>query len=570
MPTPRKRMNFVRWSIGAKISAGLLSIVMVFAVVSIVSYSRVETLGQNANQVTHTYEVLDDIDAVMTALIDMETGMRGYVVTGEEEFLEPYVAGLDNLDAAFDAGRTLTLDNPAQTERWDALAPQLDDIRAESERIIDLRRNTSFDAAQEAVMSGEGKRIMDAIRADIDALSAEEDGLLITRAEETSDSVSSTEQLLLTGLAVAVLAVMAIAFTLNRSIAGPVRGISKRAMVIASGTRLHDRLDATRGDEVGDLARSFDRMTDMLTVVGDQANEIADGHLSSPVLDTEIPGELGESFTTMVASQRTMVAKLRTASDHLSTAADGLSVVSDQVGASAAHTADQAGVVSDNGDAVSDSVSTVAAAVEQMNATIREVAQSAAEASTVAGEAVTVANRSSVSIENLAKSSEEIGGVLTVIHSIAEQTNLLALNATIEAARAGESGKGFAVVASEVKDLAMQTAHATEEISKRISVIHHDMSSAVESNETIAETIERINELSSQIASAVEEQSATTSEIGRSIEDAASSSRGIAESVTQVAAAARQTQQSTAETQQSAGALSTMATELNELVGTYR
>lgn len=562
--------KLIRLTIGAKIGLGLLTILMVFATVSVVSFLRVQTLGQNAEWVEHTYEVMSEIDGVMTALIDMETGMRGYVVTGEEVFLEPYVAGLVNVDAAFEAGRTLTLDNPAQTERWDALAPQLDEIKVESERIIDLRRNVSFEAGQEAVMSGEGKRIMDAIRSDIDALTAAEENLLVTRAQDTADSVASTERLLLIGLAVAAIAVAAIAFSLNRSIAGPIRQMSKRAMIIASGARLDDRLGATRRDEVGELARSFDDMTAMLGVVGDQANAIADGHLTSTALDQDIPGQLGASFATMIDAQRTMVSKLRASSERLASAAGGLSTVSEQVGASAAHTADQASLASENGDAVSDSVSTVAAAVEEMNATIRSVAQSATEASDVAGEAVTVANRSSVSISNLAKSSEEIGGVLTVIHSIAEQTNLLALNATIEAARAGEAGKGFAVVASEVKDLAMQTAKATEEIGKRISVIHQDMTTAVDANDTITETIERINELSGLIASAVEEQSATTSEIGRSIEAAASSSRGIAESVTQVATAARQTQQSTVETQQSAGDLATMASELNELVGTYR
>lgn len=192
------------------------------------------------------------------------------------------------------------------------------------------------------------------------------------------------------------------------------------------------------------------------------------------------------------------------------------------------------------------------------------------EASSVAGEAVAVSSRTSASIADLSRSSEEIGSVLGVIHSIAEQTNLLALNATIEAARAGDAGKGFAVVASEVKDLAMQTAKATEEIEARIDGIRTDMSTAVEANTKISETIGRIDELSGLIASVVEEQSATTSEIGRSMEYAATSSREIAASVTEVAAAARETQESTDHTERSAEDLATLASELAELVGAYR
>ncbi|MEM9039136.1 MAG: methyl-accepting chemotaxis protein, partial [Actinomycetota bacterium] len=170
----------------------------------------------------------------------------------------------------------------------------------------------------------------------------------------------------------------------------------------------------------------------------------------------------------------------------------------------------------------------------------------------------------------LGESSVEIGNVIKVINSIAEQTNLLALNATIEAARAGEAGKGFAVVANEVKELANQTAQATEEISARIQGIQSDTTNAVEANEQIGETIERINEISATIAAAVEEQSVTTTEIGRSVEEAAMGTQEIARSIGDVAGAAEDTRQSTSETRTSAEELARMAADLNQLVGNYR
>ena len=161
------------------------------------------------------------------------------------------------------------------------------------------------------------------------------------------------------------------------------------------------------------------------------------------------------------------------------------------------------------------------------------------------------------------------GDVIKVINSIAEQTNLLALNATIEAARAGEAGKGFAVVANEVKDLADQTAKATDEISERIQAIQADTNGAIEANSMIGETIDRINEISTTIASAVEEQSVTTSEIGRNVDEVAATTQSIASSITDLAAAADETRSSTADTRSAATEMNRMADDLNSLVGHY-
>jgi methyl-accepting chemotaxis protein len=187
----------------------------------------------------------------------------------------------------------------------------------------------------------------------------------------------------------------------------------------------------------------------------------------------------------------------------------------------------------------------------------------------VASQAVTEAADTNANVAKLGESSTEIGNVIKVITSIAEQTNLLALNATIEAARAGEAGKGFAVVANEVKELATETARATEDIAQRIETIQGDTTAAVESINRITETIARINDIQNAIASAVEEQAATTNEIGRNVAEAAKGTNEIAENITGVAHAAADTAQGVGSTQEAAGELARMAEELKGLVSEF-
>ncbi len=250
----------------------------------------------------------------------------------------------------------------------------------------------------------------------------------------------------------------------------------------------------------------------------------------------------------------------------LGASAEELTAVSTQMSANAEETASQANVVSAASEQVSKNVQTVATGVEEMGASIREIAGNANDAARVAQQAVSVAETTNQIIAKLGESSIEIGKVIKVITSIAEQTNLLALNATIEAARAGEAGKGFAVVANEVKELAKETAKATEDISQKIEAIQGDTSGAVEAIQQISQIIEQINDISNTIASAVEEQSVTTSEISRNVAEAAQGSNEISQNITQVASAAESTTQGANNTQQAAGELSRMAAELQEIV----
>jgi methyl-accepting chemotaxis protein len=248
--------------------------------------------------------------------------------------------------------------------------------------------------------------------------------------------------------------------------------------------------------------------------------------------------------------------------DKVTSSSEQLSGVAREMLNNADYTTSQADVVAAASSSVSGAVASVAASAEEMSATVREIARSANEAAKVATSAVRAADETNRTVAHLGESSSEIGKVIKTITSIAQQTNLLALNATIEAARAGEAGKGFAVVANEVKELAKQTAQATEDISRKIEAIQTNTRGAVAAIKEIGAIIGQINDFQTTIASAVEEQAATTKEIARNAADAAESSTMILNNIGSVTSASRSTATGAANTLRAAEELARLASEL--------
>jgi methyl-accepting chemotaxis protein len=318
------------------------------------------------------------------------------------------------------------------------------------------------------------------------------------------------------------------------------------------------------------LSRAISGATHAVLV---QAEAIAAGDLTRDDLKVQSKDELGEltaAVNKMSASLKRMIHDITANAVQVASASEELSSTSQQITANSEETSAQARVVSEATVKVSQNLQTVATGAEEMGASIKEIAKNASEAAKIATSAVRVAETTTATVSKLGDSSNEIGQVIKVITSIAQQTNLLALNATIEAARAGEAGKGFAVVANEVKELAKETAKATEDISRKIEAIQTDTKAAVDAIASISGVINQINDISSTIATAVEEQNATTNEMSRNVSEAAQGSGEITSNIAGVAQAAESTSRGAGDTQKAAQQLVETSAELRRLVEQFK
>ncbi len=341
--------------------------------------------------------------------------------------------------------------------------------------------------------------------------------------------------------------------------------------------RLVTRADATmhNGDYrkiIEGVNHTLDAVIKPLNEAGAVLEKISKQDLTARVVG-DYAGDLAvikNNINKMAEDLRNNMTSIAGNANSLSSSSEQLTDVSTQMAGNAEEAATQANVVSAASEQVSHNVNVVSSASEEMVASIKEITKHASDAARIAKGAVVTAQNTDRTIQKLGESSVEIGNVIKVITSIAQQTNLLALNATIEAARAGEAGKGFAVVANEVKDLAMETAKATDEISAKIDAIQTDTTSAVQAISEISNVIQQINDISNVIASAVEEQTATTNEINRNLSEAAKGTGEIAGNISGVATAAKNTSQGVVQVQQSAKTVHEMAQGLKEMVSHFR
>jgi methyl-accepting chemotaxis protein len=318
------------------------------------------------------------------------------------------------------------------------------------------------------------------------------------------------------------------------------------------------------------VSESLRRLTHMIQDIAEGEGDVSkrlevDGNFGKDEL-----GEISRLFNIFMDKLQEILRRVVGHTQQVQVASQELFEASQQITSNSRETSVQANAVSQVTQQVSQNLQSVSTGAGEMTSTIQSIAGNANEAATVASNAVGTAQAGSATMAKLGQSSAEIGQVIKVITSIAQQTNLLALNATIEAARAGEAGKGFAVVANEVKELAKQTAQATEDIGKKITTIQKDTKEAVEAIGTISDVINQINGISGTIAAAVEEQSATTNEMTRNVGEAAKGASEISANISGVAQAADGTSARAQQSHRAAQVLTEVAAQLSTLMAQFK
>ncbi len=519
-------------SVGTKILTAVALACVATLAVGLLAMSSLAKLSASANKIyVDGLTAVDMIGAAETALVDNRANLLDHGISEDAAAMKEAEQAIAESAKVFDQELEAykATDLTGREKALARLEAAVAGIRAiREEKMLPASRKNDLDTFR-TVRDGEYTTQVKAARAAMSELIEIENRV----GKELADEATATYRSARTTMLVVSLAGMGLAMAL---------GLMVTRMITRPMARVTGVLDAVAG---GDLTKHADV---------DSKDEIG-----------RMAGSLGVAMDSMRAAVETMGGS----ANALAASSEQLSSTSTQIAASAEEASAQANVVAAASEQVSRNVQTVATGSEEMGASIREIAQNASEAARVAGGAVTVAEAANSSVVKLGESSRQIGDVVKVITSIAEQTNLLALNATIEAARAGEAGKGFAVVANEVKELAQETARATEDISRRVEAIQGDTAGAVSAIAEISAVIARINDFQMTIASAVEEQTATTNEMNRSVSEAAVGSTEIAQNITGVAQAASTTTEGVAQTQQAANELARMSGDLQALVSRF-
>ncbi|UPJ60938.1 CHASE3 domain-containing protein [Bradyrhizobium sp. 192] len=524
-------INNVR--ISMKVSAVFAAICLVVAGSTAAIYNSLSVMNSTSKMTVHTYQVLEQLSDLVGAMVNSETGVRGYLVSADSAFLGPYESGQKQFQTAAAKVGSLTSDNAVQQKRLERVKAFASDWTANvAQREIALMKDPATQSkAREFEAFGAGKKSMDGLRAVVQEMDAEERSLLTTRAVASDAASANATMAMLVGGIVTLLLSLAGAFGVAVVVTRPIQRITTEMGVLAKGDTSVAISSTERKDEIGQMANAVQVFkTNAIEVERLKAEQVEAERRNAEQRKADML-KLADDFEGAVGEIIGTVSSASTQLEASATTLTGTAERSQRLATTVAGASEEA----------STNVQSVASATEEMASSVGEISRQVQESARMAGDAVGQARATTERVSELSKAASRIGDVVELINTIAGQTNLLALNATIEAARAGEAGRGFAVVASEVKALAEQTAKATGEIGQQISGIQAATNDSVGAIKEISSTIERLSEISSAIAAAVEEQGAATQEIARNVQQAAQGTQQVSSNITDVQRGATET-----------------------------
>lgn len=548
-----------------KLATAFLLVIAVAFATSALTWRNLSALEQNNQWTDHTHKVIAQASAIGAAMVDAETGIRGYLISGADNFLEPYRSSGKAFRSALDEAKRLTADNPSQQKRLE----QIDRVASEwrqdvAEREIALMRaQQTVTDARNIEAGGAGKKYMDGIRGLVREVIDAEASLLSVRAAASAAATSSSYTMIIVGGIAMLLVAIASLLLLNAAVTRGITAMTAAMGRLAQNDMTIDIPFSDRLDEVGAMAKAVQVFKDNAIRVGKLEQKEAE--------DRQAERRKAETMKLAVASFEEAVGEIV---QTVSSASTQLEASARNLNSTAARSQELTTRVSSTSQDCSSNVQSVASATEELSSSVNEISRQVQESARMANDAVNQARQTNDRVAELSKAAGRINDVVELISSIAGQTNLLALNATIEAARAGEAGRGFAVVASEVKALAEQTSKATGEIGQQITGIQEATQQSVGAIKEISSTIEKLSEISSAIAAAVEEQGAATQDISRNVQQAANGTQEVSANISDVQRGASETGTASSHVLSAAQTLASdsnrLKTEVSKFLNTVR